>query len=213
MLSHIVVPFTIICALAATALAAPPTTTNPMHSLLGIQSIDSVQESAVNAEYYKDASVYHATLAAQATGFPAHDLANAAPSSATSALKADPGFFFASIAQAQSSDRPSWFNAMPKSAQDFYRSAGRKQIEIYTSDLKQVDPTALIDSSIVTSILPSSSQIVATVEASASDAAHAAATQAAKSVAATSPRGISSNVAVAVTGVVLAASLMGLAML
>lgn len=169
-----------------------------------------MQESAVDAQYYQDRDDYFKTLAPQAAaGTAALAILSAAPSSARPGLYSAPDFLWASVAQAQPSDRPSWFNAMPTAIQDFYSSVGRKNIEIYTSDLKVVDPTALIDSSMLPSTRINSGDltITATIDA------HAAATQAVKSVAAISPHGRSSSMAVAVTGVVLAASLTGLAML
>ncbi|KAL9612337.1 MAG: hypothetical protein Q9167_003070 [Letrouitia subvulpina] len=212
MFSRVVVSFTVICALAAMALAAPPTTTNPMQTLMGIQSLDPVQESVVDDVYYREQSAYQASLA---TGLPGvvFTALVAAPSSARRDMYSDPGFFFASLAQAQPSNRPSWFNAMPTEVQGYYSSVGRANVEMYTREVKAVNPSAVIEAPISSVISSISSKIESDVRASASNDAHTAATMAAKTGNTMGPRSVSSSMSVAVAGVVLAASLIGLAML
>lgn len=166
-----------------------------------------MQEQVLDAIYSRDRGEFYSTLGPEA-GAAALVLQTAVPSSAQLDVYSSHGFL-ASLAQVEASDRPSWFNAMPTSVQDFWSSVGRDDIAIYTNDLKLVDPTALIDSSMA----PSTRTITPVTTITEIVDAHSAATIAMQSGGAISSQSTSSNIAVAVTGVVLAAGLVGVAML
>ncbi|KAL8825012.1 MAG: hypothetical protein Q9170_007962 [Blastenia crenularia] len=212
-------PLTIISALAACALAAPPSTTPALQTYLSISDLDASQASAVESNFGADATSYFLALTTDPGYSSAYSaIATALPSSAWSRVQDNPGLFLASLAK-ESDDQPDWFTSMPTPAQAFWESAGSEYIDMYTSEVDAARPlpTAVSASlsSLSSKVASASSKAAAESSKAESSAAKASAAQSSaiqKGAAPASPA-TSGHMMVVAAGVVIAASLVGMAML
>ncbi|KAL8847586.1 MAG: hypothetical protein Q9221_007363 [Calogaya cf. arnoldii] len=225
MFSRVAVLFT----LAASALAQDPTTTAPLQSFLSISDLDASQASEVSTRFDADRNSYYSEL----RGDPAYTsalgvAATAMPASVKIEAATNPDVFLASLAQAPSEDLPSWFTAMPTDIQDTWKSVGSRDIEMYSSEVRNVRPlsadVASSLSSVVKSITSSATSVMTSQEAEASSKAAIASAEASIRAAEASASAENQNGApasplssgkmgVVAGGVAIAAALIGMALL
>ncbi|KAL8712623.1 MAG: hypothetical protein Q9220_003154 [cf. Caloplaca sp. 1 TL-2023] len=203
--STIISHLAVLTALAASAWAAPPdqSTTPALQSFLTIKDLDVSQAAQVSKNFAADTVSYYADLMSQTAWQPAYSvIATAAPAAAQAVAAANPELYLASLAKADNDDLPSWYTAMPTEVQDFWKSVGSQDIKMYTSEVFAARP------------IPSSvSASLSSVSASLSSAAAAATTSSTKNSATPLSPASSGQMAVVAAGVVIAAGLVGMAML
>ncbi|KAI4138911.1 MAG: hypothetical protein L6R39_006551 [Caloplaca ligustica] len=204
--------FAILSAIAAGALAAPTvtppvqSTTDAVQSFLSVSNLDASQAVAISSKFLADRNSYYSALSTDSAWTTAYSvIATAMPSSVMTAAAANPELQLVSLAQQDSDDLPAWFKAMPTPVQDFWRSVGSKDIELYTSEVDAARP-------LPSSISASLSSLTSKVTASASAASSAASAAVAKGAAPASPA-TPGHMTVVAAGVAIAAGLIGMAML
>ncbi|KAI4115812.1 MAG: hypothetical protein LQ345_003664 [Seirophora villosa] len=201
--------FVLLAALAAGGLGAPQesvpaaSTTEAMQTFLSISNLDASQAAQVSSRFLDDRNSYYLAMTADPRHMSATSVwAAAIPPTAAAAGKVNPELFLASLARADREDLPSWFTAMPTGAQDYWRSVGSRDIEMYTSEVNAARPLATEASASLSSKGASASSSLASATASA----------VAEGAAPRSPA-TSGLMTVVGAGVAVAAGLVGMAML
>ncbi|KAI4121770.1 MAG: hypothetical protein LQ341_007370 [Variospora aurantia] len=197
----------VLAALNAVGLAAPqvpsPSTTEAMQSFLSISDLDAVQAAQVSSKFLEDRNSYYNALTTDPRQSSASTaFAAAIPPTAAAVGGPNPEVFLASLARADQDDLPAWFTSMPAPVQDFWKSVGSQDIEMYTSEVNVVRPLASQISASLSSKADSASSSLASATASA----------VAKGAAPRSPA-TSGLMTVVGVGVAIAAGLVGMAML
>ncbi|KAL8784032.1 MAG: hypothetical protein Q9213_004221 [Squamulea squamosa] len=189
---------------ASSALAAPePSTTAALQTFLSISNIDASQGADLSTRFEADKTSYKSELQTDPAYISAlNDAAAYMPETAMAKASADPDVYVASLAQASSTDLPSWFKSLPTDDQDVWRSIGSRYIEMYTSEVAIVRP---LSSDVAASI--------SSVEASASSAIASSQAKGVKRGAAPASPLTNGHMGVIAGGVAIAAGLVGMALL
>ncbi|KAL8925572.1 MAG: hypothetical protein Q9208_003463 [Pyrenodesmia sp. 3 TL-2023] len=133
--------FAFLSVLAAVGRAAPPTTTEAIQTFLSVSNLDATQASQVATRFNADRNAYYSSLTANPAYKTAYSVAATAfPETAKSVAATNPELFLASLARADRDDLPPWYTAMPMDVQDFWRSVGSRDIEMYTSEVSVARP-------------------------------------------------------------------------
>ncbi len=171
----------------------------------------------MSSKFAADHNAYYSTLSNDPGFKTAYSVvATAMPASAMSAAAVDPELFLASLAREDRDDLPEWYTSMPRSVQDFWRSVGSHDIQMYTSEVNVVRPlpssVSASLSSLSSSLSSRASSLSSQTESLASSLASASATMVLKGAAPASPA-TSGHMLVAAAGVAIAAGLVSMAML
>ncbi|KAI4129020.1 MAG: hypothetical protein LQ338_002435 [Usnochroma carphineum] len=197
--------FAILSVLATIGLAATPapSTTEALQTFLSVSNLDASQAAQIHSAFVADHNSYQAALTTDPSYASAFSVANTAlPNTAKAAAAADPALYLASLAKDDSDDLPAWFASMPTPVQEFWRSVGSQEIEMYTSEVNEARP------------LPSSvsASLSSKAGSATSSLGSATASAVAKGAAPASPA-TSGHMMVVAVGVAIAAGLVGMAML